>query len=361
MTSLSWKPNWPETQAAFTRWWNRDGMLIYLTANSPAPRKPELAPDHPSDITTTWLDPVYRRKQAEHDLSRTHFLAEAIPIFDTQIGPGSLSTFLGARPEFAVDTVWYWPCIKDPDRYGPIRFSAENNPWLDAHLALVDEGIKHTNGRYLVSIPDMIENLDTLASLRGDSLLLFDMIERPAWVIEKISEINQAYFAAFDLIFDRVKDEQGGCVFSAFRVWGPGKTAKIQCDISATISAKMFRKFVQPGLQEQVRWLDFSIYHLDGTTCFQHIDPLLEIDGLNAIEWTPQAGKPGGGSPEWFDLYRRIKAGGKSVQCIGVEDEEVIPLLDAIGPDGVYILLNDRDRTLDQAEALLKSIEAYRK
>jgi len=195
MTTLSWKQNWPETQTGFTRWWNREGMLIYLTANSPAPRTPELEPERPADITTAWLDPVYRRERAEHDLSRTHFLAEAFPIFDTQIGPGSLSTFLGARPEFAVDTVWYWPCIMDPERYGPIRFSTENNPWLDAHLALVDEGIKHANGRYLVSIPDMIENLDTLASLRGDSLLMFDLIERPAWVMEKIAEINQAYFA----------------------------------------------------------------------------------------------------------------------------------------------------------------------
>ena len=49
------------------------------------------------------------------------------------------------------------------------------------------------------------------------------------------------------------------------------------------------------------------------------------------------------------------------MQCIGVEDEEVLPLLDAIGPEGVYVMLNDRDRTLDQAEVLLKSIEPYRK
>jgi hypothetical protein len=361
MGALLWKPDWSDVQAAFTRWWAREGMVLYLTANSPAPRKPEPEPVRPADIPTVWLDPVYRRKQAEYALSRTHFLAEAFPIFDTQIGPGSLSTFLGARPEFAADTVWYWPCITDPDTYGPIQFSPENNPWLDAHLALVDEGVKHAAGRYLVSIPDMIENLDTLASLRGDSPLMFDLIERPGWVIEKIAEINQAYFTAFDLIYQRVKGERGGSVFSAFRVWGPGKTAKLQCDISATISAKMYRKFVQPALQEQVGWLDYSLYHLDGTTCLQHVDPLLEIEGLNAIEWTPQAGRPGGGSPEWFDLYRRIKAGGKGIQCVGVEDEEVLPLLDAVGPEGLYIMLNDRDRTLDQAEALLKSIESYRK
>jgi hypothetical protein len=361
METLFWKPDWPAAQETFIRWWAREGMVLHLTATSPAPRPPEPRPSRPADVVTAWLDPVYRRRQAEHEMSRTHFLAEAFPIFDTQIGPGSLSTFLGSRPDFAPDTVWYWPCIDDPDAGGPIRFNPENNRWLDAHLALIDEGVAHAAGRYLVSTPDMIENMDTLASLRGDSPLMFDLIERPGWVLEKIAEINQAYFDAYDLIYQRVKDWRGGSVFSAFRIWGPGKTAKLQCDISATFSARMFRKFVQPSLQEQVRWLDYSLYHLDGTTCFQHIDPLLEIEGLNAIEWTPQAGKPGGGSPEWFDLYRRIKAGGKGVQCVGVEDHEVLPLLDAVGPEGLYIMLNERERTLDEAEAILKAVEPYRK
>ena len=110
-------------------------------------------------------------------------------------------------------------------------------------------------------------------------------------------------------MFERVRDADGGNVFAAFRIWGPGKTAKLQCDISANISARMFRTFVSPFLAEQCAWLDYSLYHLDGTTALQHVEPLLEIPRLNAIEWTPQAGLAGGGSPEWYDLYRRILRG----------------------------------------------------
>jgi hypothetical protein len=361
MTYLTWKPDWAEAQANYIRWWKREGMILSVTADSPAPRKPLPAPAEPADLRTVWLDPQYRRIQTEHHLSRLHFLADAFPIFDTQIGPGSLSTFLGSRPEFAPGTVWYWPCIDNPANYGPILFQAEHNPWLDAHLSILDEGIRHAAGRYLVCIPDLIENLDTLASLRGDSPLMFDLVERPGWVLEKLAEINQAYFAVYDLFYARIREHCGGAVFSAFRIWGPGKTAKLQCDISATISPRMFRKFVQPSLQEQVKWLDYSLYHLDGTTCLQHVDLLLEIEGLNAIEWTPQAGIETGGSPRWYELYRRIKAGGKGVQCIGVEDHEVLPLLDAIGPEGTYIMLSDQARSLDQAEALIKAVEPYRK
>ena len=359
--TLAWKPDWPAAKEALVRWWNREGMVLCLTANSPAPRVALPQPARPEGWTADWCDPIYRCSRDEAYNSRVHFLAEAFPYFDTQIGPGTLSTFLGARPDFADGTVWYWPCMDDPNTYGPVRFSPQNNHWLDVHLALIDEGMRRAEGRYLVGLPDFIENLDTLASLRGDEKLLFDLIERPAWVSEKLAEINQCYFEAFDLFYQRVKDEDNGNAFAAFRIWGPGRTAKVQCDISASISPKMFRRFVQPALAEQVRWLDYSLYHLDGTTCLQHVDALLEIDGLNAIEWTPQAGRPGGGSPEWFGLYKRIKNGGKGIQAIGVEDEEVLPLLDAVGPEGTYIMVNDRPRTLDEAERLLKAVEPYRK
>ena len=43
----------------------------------------------------------------------------------------------------------------------------------------------------------------------------------------------------------------GGVVFGAFRIWGPGKTAKVQCDASAMFSPAMFEQFVVPALTEE--------------------------------------------------------------------------------------------------------------
>ncbi|MCX7669320.1 MAG: cobalamin-binding protein, partial [Anaerolineae bacterium] len=161
-------------------------------------------------------------------------------------------------------------------------------------------------------------------------------------------------------MYERVRDPAGGNAFTAFRIWGPGKTAKLQCDFSANISPRMFRTFVSPYLAEQCAWLDYSLYHLDGTTALQHLEPLLEIAELDAIEWTPQAGRPGGGSPEWYDLYRRIRAAGKGVQAVGVALHEVIPLLDAVGPAGMCIVIGDDAYDEAAAERLLKALEPYR-
>jgi hypothetical protein len=100
----------------------------------------------------------------------------------------------------------------------------------------------------------------------------------------------------------------------------------------------MYRRFVLPCLTEQCEWLDNSLYHLDGVNALPQLDNLLGIEQLNAIQWTPGEGQPGTGSPAWYDLYRRIKRGGKSVQAIGVAVDEVEPLIDAVGSEGLMIV-----------------------
>lgn len=80
-----------------------------------------------------------------------------------------------------------------------------------------------------------------------------------------------------------------------------------------------------------------KMFHLDGHQCIPHLDLLLDIEPLDAVEWTPDPQVPGGGDPAWYPLYRKILAAGKSVQAIGVKPEEVEPLLDSVGGKGMYI------------------------
>jgi len=355
---MNWKPNWPDAREHFIDWWNGKGMVLWVTAPRPEPIEPVEMPPKPDTVEANWTDAAFRAGSAEYHMAHTFYAGDAFPYFDTQIGPGSLGIFLGAEPNFAPTTVWYDPCIPDPDRFGPIRFDPVGNKWFDAHMALIDEGLRRANGRYLVGIPDLIENIDTLAAMRGNQELLFDLIERPDWVQQRLAELNDAYFAAFDTMFEKVRDVDGGNAFCAFMIWGPGKTAKIQCDFSCMISPEMFRRFVQPHLAAQCEWLDYSLYHLDGTTAVQHVEALCEIESLNAIEWTPQAGRPSGGDPCWHDLYRQIKSLGKGVQAIGVKPDEVVPLIEAVGADGLFIVTGADDA--DAAERLVADCRQYR-
>jgi hypothetical protein len=357
VNTLSNFPGWSQARKNLERWWNNEGLAVYLWSWKNDFRPPEFPP---VDLETFWLDPVYRGNRSEKMMHGLTYFAEGFPVFDSNIGPGSLGLFLGAGGHLAETTVWYTPSIADPETCPPLIFDPTGNPWWQHHVNLIDEGIRRQDGDFLVGMPDLIENLDTLAALRGDQVLLIDLIERPSWVRERLAEINQAFFTVFDILYEKMKDAWNGNAFCAFKIWGPGKTAKIQCDFSAMISARMFRSLAQPYFIEQCKFLDYSLYHLDGTTALQHVDALLEIPNLNAIEWTPQAGKPGGGAPEWYDLYRRIKAGGKGVQVLVDSVGEVIPLLDAIGPKGTFILMT-KSATQKEAEMLMKQLEPYYK
>lgn len=357
-SQMKWKEDWPIAKQNFKRWWNGDGLVICPLAPRDEPLEPVPQPTIPETAIERWTNPKIRRQQAEYRMANSFFGAEMFPMFDTTLGPGSLGTLLGAEPVFEADTVWYHPSITAPESSPPLRLETENNRWWDVHVSLITEAVANADGRYLVSMPDLIENIDTLAALRGSQNVLFDLIERPVWVHEKLAEINQAFFAAFDEFYQLIKDDDNGNSFSSFLIWGPGRTAKVQCDLCCMISPTMFDEFIVPVLTEQCQWLDYAMFHLDGTDAVKHLDSILEIEALHAVEWTPQSGIPNGGDPCWYDLYRRIRAAGKSVQAVEMRAEQVVPLLDAVGGDGMFVMAYAD--TQQEAEELLVKTEQFR-
>jgi hypothetical protein len=357
-----WKSNWEECKQRFVKWWNRESLLVGMWGapeishcihdNVPAPAKP-------ATIERRYCDAAFRAAENHFRLSRSVFPLDIVPVAITDFGPGSLAMFLGSQPWFAEDTVWFHPCLEqelEPERLPPLQFD-ENNPWWKISKQVIRACVERARGKYIVGCPDLIENMDVLSSLRGGQTLCMDLIERPDWVEQKIWEINDVWFAAYQRVYDLIKLEDGSSTFGAFYIWGPGKVAKLQCDASAMFSPKMYKQFVVPALTAQCDWLDHSLYHLDGTQAMKHLDSLLAIESLDAIEWTPQAGIETGGHMRWHDLYRRILAGGKSVQVVNVELHEIQPLLDAIGPRGVYLMIQFKDE--HEAEQALKLVEPY--
>jgi len=359
----AWKPNWEETKRHLVAWWRHEGLAIGMEWGAPPADRPRLnlpAPEMLTVFAETYTNSDWRARKLYYNISRCTFPADILPVMDTNVGPGSLATFLGSEPHFTPETVWFKPSIRDvdePESLPPFQFDPENR-WWKLTEDFVRKCRELAGSDCMVGCPDLIENVDILAALREPQTLLFDMIERPDWVREKVAEINQVWFEAYRRIYDIIKLNDGSSVFGAFAVWGPGKTAKVQCDLSATFSPKMFEEFVRPALTEQCEWLDHSMYHLDGTQAICHLDILLGIEALDAIEWTPQDGIERGASPRWHDLYRRILAAGKSVQIVGVKPVEIVPLLDAIGGKGVYILT--RFQSEAEAEKVRSQVEQFR-
>lgn len=353
---MKWMNNWERTRERFCQWWKREGLLVsphglprltpHATVNAPA---------YPDSVREAYEDGKARAQRNHQTMASLDFQGDTLAVPDINIGPGSLALFLGSEPGFSPDTVWFDPCIHEndnPETLPPLVFNPQSH-WWKVTEETCRETVKWADGHYLAGCPDLVENIDILSAMRDPQTLMIDMIERPEWVEAKVAEINIAFFEAYQRIYEIIKQPDGSSCFAAFALWGPGKTAKVQCDACAMFSPAMFRRFVAPALKEQCEWLDYSMYHLDGTQCIDKLDELLQIEALDAIEWTPQAGIETGGDPRWYDLYRRILAGGKSLQAIEVKVHEIQPLLDTIGPKGVYLTVDAKNEAdVEQAIAI---------
>ena len=94
---------------------------------------------------------------------------------------------------------------------------------------------------------------------------------------------------------------------------------------------------------------DYATYHLDSAGALSHLDTLLSIPHLRAIQWVPGAGREE--IPQWYELIRHILAGGKLVQVFA-KLNEIDNLVKKVGARG--LLIHTRVSSPQEAEALLE-------
>ena len=352
----TWKPNLEETKKRYVDWWNHKGIILNMWEHfqeGVIPHADVPAPQPYRDLNQRWFDPEWRAEYLDWYVAHSSLMADMLPVANTQLGPGSLAAILGGVFEGGEDTIWIHP---NPNYTDDITFDP-NHPNYLLHKNLLKACKQKAQGHYYVGMPDLMEGLDVLAAIKGTDKVLLDTVMQPEVLEHQMQQINDIYFQVFDELYDIIRegDEMAFCYFSS---WAPGKMSKLQSDISTMISVDDYRRFVQPFIREQCQKIDYTLYHLDGVGAMHHLDALLEIDELNAIQWTPGVGEPQGGSPKWYDLYRKILAGGKSVMACWVTLDELKPLLDHIGGEGVHIEMDfHNEREVEQAMRIIEEFQ----
>ena len=351
----TWKSNLEETKQRYINWWNHKGIILNMWEHFQEGVQPhaEIVPPAPAkDLSQKWFDPQWRAEYLDWYVAHSSLKADILPVANTQLGPGSLAAILGGVFEGGEDTIWIHP---NPDFTDEIVFNPEHPNWI-LHKELLKACKAKANGHYFVGMPDLMEGLDVLAALKGTDRVLLDTVMQPEILEQQMQQINDIYFKVFDELYDIIRegDEMAFCYFSS---WAPGKMSKLQSDISTMISQDDYRRFVQPFIREQCQKIDYTLYHLDGVGAMHHLPALLEIEELNAIQWTPGVGEPQGGSPKWYDLYKKILAGGKSVMACWVTLDELKPLLDHIGVDGIHLEMDFHNEK--EVEQAMRIVEEY--
>ncbi|MDR3145280.1 MAG: hypothetical protein LBU21_03305 [Treponema sp.] len=312
---MRYKENWDSVKERWRQYWkgaNSGLPLMYLVAERPdkRPLPPELSI---RDTFDRYRDASRMVARFRHYCENHLFLADSFPNISADFGPGSVAGYLGSEIVFHHDTVWFEPCVEDWASYPELRFDPENKWWKE-HYRLVGDIRALAGDDFYVGIPDLMENIDVLASLRGTQDTVFSMMDEPEELRRRIAQVGAAYFEYYDRFYDVVKnDADGGSCYTVFQIWGEGRTVKLQCDFSALMSPQNFRDFIQQPLREQASRMDNVLYHLDGPDAIKHLDAVMEIAEIDSLQWTSGDHGPDGTLPDWDVIYDKVRRAGKSL------------------------------------------------
>lgn len=350
-------PGWEARLARQDAFWDRailDRPVVHIEFPRSDPARPWPDPARFASHRDRWLDVDFQVESALAYAANTEFHGDALPRYWPNLGPEVFSAFFGQALVFGADTSWSEPCLDNWEDAGQLQFSEDNSYWRRLNQmtdALLDAG----QGKYYTGLTDFHPGGDAIAAFRDPMRLNLDLLTNPQDVKRLLSRVTATFLGVYDLCFKKLRENE-----QAITTWaGLVSTRKWYVpsnDFSCMISPEMFQEFFLPGIVDECQHLDAAIYHLDGPGALRHLDALLEVPGINAIQWIYGAGH--GRASDWLPVYGRCQQAGKGIQ-LWVDLDEIGAIMANLRPQGVWMGIHGiRDQ--DSAAAVLQELTKWR-
>jgi len=331
-------PDWEARLARQDAFWDCaviDRPVVNIAFPKQKPERDYPVSKEYSSHRERWMDTERVVETALAHALNTEFLGDALPTAWPNLGPEVFSAFFGIQLEYTAETSWAVPAITDWSDVSHIRFSKENFYWrklLEITDALLDAG----RGAYYVGISDIHPGGDAIAAFREPIELNTDLLMFPEEVKSLLSIVNATYAEVYDFYYGKLSAAGQACtswpgIVSTRKWYVPSN------DFSCMISKELFDEFFLPGIIEECRHMEASIYHLDGPQALRHLDSLLAVEELNGIQWVYGAGN--GRASDWLHIYRRCQSAGKGIQ-LGIELDELDCIMENLCPEGVWLTVS---------------------
>lgn len=306
---LQYKPDFDRARGCWDALWNHEIIDRPCTMLTVA-----RTPDASGYSRIIAVDDDFAGVLSECDayLESHAFLGEAMPAFRPGFGPDQMAAFLGAPltiSQGSDQTSWSEKIVTDWDSFLPLHIS-EDNPYYKGMKAFHSAAETHCEGRCLLREIDMHSNIDLLEGLRGAERLIFDMIDNPDTVLKAMSQAREI-FKQVHKEFSQYGSKDAWGTTSGLPMYDRGRFNRIQADFIALLSPDLFRTFVLPAIEEEVQYLDRSCFHLDGPDALNHLDDLLAIKELDAVQWVPGVGNKH--QTGWPEVLHRVQKAGKII------------------------------------------------
>ena len=277
-------------------------------------------------------------------LEATWYMAESVPFFAPDLGPDQIAAFLGCEIYSSDDsksTSWVDHIIKSKDDWTdilPLKIDPDNK-WFKQHQEICAKTAMHAKDKYVVGVADLHTNADALSALRNPGNLCMDLFDCPEKIENAMDDMKQLYSKFIESINSAsgINDKTGYISWVPF--WSDKPYAVIQCDFLSMIGPDMAKELFLPAIEEEASYLDNNIFHLDGVDALRHIDNILGIDAIDAVQWVPGAGqKP---MWQWTEILQKIQKAGKKIQVWDITCEQVKSVHKELNPEGVVYCVQD--------------------
>lgn len=353
---LQYKPDWEKTKENFKAWWEREYFgRCAIALIAPKDGVNVAAPPVPEKVEDRWLDFDYLTASIEYRLKTTFFGGENFPIWDPGYpGYDCHAVYLGCGVTIAEDTSWVHPIISEGELtsydYSKFKIDKGSDSWK-LFLKLRNYAVQDSKGKCVPGNMCFGSTGDTLASMRSSEKLLLDLVECPEYVRDFEIYLMKQWIEIYEESYAITHEAAEGST-CWFGFWSPRKFYGVQNDFSYMISSKMYEDVFLPALKMQTDYLDHAVYHVDGVSAFRHVDTLLGLKKLQALQILPGSGKP---SPLYYmDVLKKVQAAKHNLQIM-IEPGEIKDALENLSARGLHLTIFCK--TESEAKDVLKYAE----
>lgn len=328
---LEFCPGFRDIALRFEAWWAQEAIdrPIFMACVNTDPSRPITRRLDLLHQPAVWLE------QKLLDLQQLRPIGDALPNIRVDFGPVLLGALFGGRLEFGSDTGWTHAFIDDDWSNEPDWVVHPDNPWYQQLLKLVDLVSTCAAGQYLVCTPDLGGSADVLLNLRGATGLCLDVMDRPERLRAAIDAIYPAWRQVFSDLY-RGATRHGAGLIHWLGLWSDRPYVIPACDFNAMISPRQFRTLCLPDIDRQAASVGRAVFHLDGPDAARHIDDILEVPHIQAVQFTPGAGSPS--AVPWLPMFQKIQARGRSLLVI-CPPNEILEVCRGLSWEGLAILV----------------------
>lgn len=326
-----------------------DRPLVQFDLLKPLPERLPLPRSLHSTPAERWMDADFQAQTALVEQSNREYVGDNFPMAWPNLGPDVFAALLGSPLTFGdYGTSWSEPILKGWDDAEAHHLNLES-PYLHKLIEMTDALLETGRGRFIVGMSDWHGGADCLAALRGPETLAVDLIDHPAEVKALLSRIMGWYFQVYDLFYAKLTAAGQPCT-----TWTPllssSKYYLPSNDFSGLVSSLMYEEFFLPLVQQECRFLDHCMYHLDGPGALRHLDLILQVPELDAVQYVPPPSDTRFTSWTW--VYQRIQQAGKSLQ-VTCRLDEIGEIMRALHPEGLYLMVHEVPSKAEAQRALI--------